>query len=104
MDVHPSDGNLLASCGGDQDVKIYDRVLNFVRKFEKLHQIKYYRFDSRELNFCLSIAYLDDVDCVRWSPRAVMIDTTSHDKTVKVVDFRTEKVLYSETTTKEGKE
>ena len=35
--------------------------------------------------------------CVRWSPNGDMIATASEDNSAKVIDFKTGKVIYSET-------
>lgn len=39
IDCCPANGNLLATCADDQDVKIYDRrESNIVKTFAKLHK------------------------------------------------------------------
>lgn len=41
---------------------------------------------------------LDDINCVRWGPNGNMLASASDDKTMKLLDFKTEKVLYTGTT------
>lgn len=41
---------------------------------------------------------LGAINCVRWSPSGDMLATASNDQTVKILDFKTGKELYTETT------
>ena len=46
---------------------------------------------------------LDYIKCVRWSPSGDMLATASCDKSAKVIEFKTGKVLHSGTTSDESK-
>ena len=45
--------------------------------------------------YCL----LAEINCVRWSPSGEMLATTSDDTAVKLLDFKTGKMLYTGNTT-----
>ena len=42
--------------------------------------------------------FRESIFCVRWSPNGDMLASASADKTAKVVDFKTGKVIFSGTT------
>ena len=45
IDCNPTNGNLLASCGSGQNIKIFDRrESRIVKVFGDLHEGKYYQF------------------------------------------------------------
>ena len=46
---------------------------------------------------------LDKINCVRWSPSGDELASASNDKTVKLVDFKTGKVLFTGNTSARGK-
>lgn len=82
-------GNLLASTGSDCNVKIFDkRESKVIQTFTDIHNSNiFYSFNK----FCL----VDWISCVRWSPAGDMIATSSWDKTVALLDFKTGKPLYT---------
>ena len=78
IDKFPQDSNLLALSG------IFDRrESKFVRLFQSFH--------------CWG-----GISCVRWSPDGDFIATASDDTYGKVVDLRTEKVIFSQATRDKG--
>jgi len=71
------DGNLLSLCSREKDVKIFDvREGAIVRSITNLHK--------------------DEINCVKWSPSSKMILTGSSDGTMRITDFKTEKMIHSE--------
>ncbi len=119
IDVCQSDANLLASGGDDEIIRIFDkRESKIVKSFEGVHSSK--EFPSFlvvicDLEFCFffnllkfvfhashfnyrSENILDYIYCVRWNPSGDMIASSSKDKTVKLLDIKTGKVLYTGTT------
>ena len=49
--------------------------------------------------FLKSKSYLlDSINCVRWSPNGDTLATASVDKTIKIIDSKTMKVLYTKKT------
>ena len=46
---------------------------------------------------------LGPITCVRWSPSGDMIATASYDRTIALVDIKTEKKIYTETTKDKSK-
>ena len=53
--------------------------------------------------FKVRIFILDPIRCVRWSPSGDQLASASDDKTVKLLNFNTGKVLYTGNTTDECK-
>ena len=47
--------------------------------------------------------FLDDINCVRWSPNGDMLATASNDMTAALLDFKTGKQLYAGNTSDERK-
>lgn len=94
IDVCQSNGNLLAADGIDRKIKVYDkRVSTIIKRFEVHSGIEYSfekmlikQFDMR----------LDVVCSVRWDARGSMLASSSFDKTVKLLDFGTGKIMYTE--------
>ena len=92
----PCRSNLLASGGYDKNIKIYDRrVSKIVKTIDDIHSG----------NICLAISsmlhiqynrYLKGlIHCVRWNPSGDLLATASSDKSAKVVDFKTGKIIHS---------
>ncbi len=124
IDVCQSNANLLASCGTDRIIRIFDkRESKIVKTFEDIHSGK--EFNSILLLFrywgfvcCLVWSnfpfthlvliidlkiIVETIFCVRWSQNGDMIASSSSDKTAKLLDFKTGKVLYTGTTSDESK-
>lgn len=92
IDCCPTNGNLLAACGRDLDIKIYDRrESKIVKTFAELYR-------SNDLTGLIELIslLLDQVTCVRWNSSGTTLVSGSTDSTVKVVDFNTGKILHSE--------
>ena len=47
--------------------------------------------------------FLEGISCVRWSPSGDMLASTSEDRTIALLDFKTGKRLYTGETLDEGK-
>ncbi len=123
IDVCQSNGNLLASGGQDSIIKIFDkRGSKIVKTFQGVHSskelhsifvfIRYWGFVCCLI--CLIFIFylqfddsfeitLDAVVCVRWNPSGDMIASSSWDKTAKLLDFKTGKVLHTGTNSDESK-
>ena len=101
MDVCQNDGNLLASGGEDKNINIFDkRESKIIKTFDSVHSGNNLDlFKKLTLNYCS----LDDIYCVRWSPSGDKLATASQDKTVKLLDFKTGKVLYTGITSDRSK-
>ena len=54
-------------------------------------------------NSLLNYFSLDFIFCVRWSPSGDKLVSASNDTTVKLLDFKTGKVLYTGSTSDRGK-
>ena len=106
IDVCQSNENLLAFGGQDKIVKIFDkRESKIVKTFDSIHTGKIIRLDDYFLHwsFCLIAEwiitlFLASINCVRWDPIGCSLASASEDKTVKLLDFKTGKVLYTGTT------
>ena len=97
IDICQSNGNLLATGGGDQNVKIFDkRESKIVKTFDGIHSSKILWF-VKLFQTC-NYNFLDGIACVRWNPSGNMLATASLDKSVKLLEFQTGKVLYTGTT------
>mgnify|MGYP003879840555 CR=1 FL=1 len=59
--------------------------------------------DLFKKRFNVWIYPLGDTSCVRWSPSGDKLASTSYDKTVKLLDFKTGKVLYTGNTSDNSK-
>ena len=94
IDVCQSNGNILVTGGMDENVKIFDkRESKIVQTFDGIHTSNISLFNKSFLN---SYCYLiDHIYCVRWSPSGDMIASSSSDKTVALLDFKTGKKLYT---------
>ena len=101
MDVCQNDGNLLASGGEDKNINIFDkRESKIIKTFDSVHSGNNLDlFKKLTLNYCS----LDYIYCVRWSPSGDKLATASQDKTVKLLDFKTGKVLYTGITSERSK-
>ena len=101
IDVCQSNGNLLAAGGWDQNLKYLTK--------EKQRLSRFLRFPAKVLCFISLIAlflrsilgFLDEINCIRWSPSGDMIASGSTDETVALLDFKTGKKLYHEKTSTE---
>ena len=93
IDACQNDGNLLATCGYDCNVKIFDkRVSKIINTFDDIHCCKFLEF----VKWIRIYSYLlDAVFCVRWSQSGGMLATASNDDSVIILDFKTGKVLYT---------
>ena len=86
IDVCQNDGNLLASGGNDNNIKIFDkRESKIIKTFDDIHSGN----NLDVLNFIPSAEF------VRWSPSGDKLASASDDTTVKLLDFKTGKVLYT---------
>ena len=94
IDVCPTNANLLASCGYDHSIKIFDRrESKIIKTIDRIHQSKI-QFKHERYSFYS----LDWVYSVRWKSSGDMVVTASADKSAKVIDFNTEKVIHTGTT------
>ena len=105
IDVCQNDGNLLASCGYDKIINIFDKRVSKIIKtfrgfFGGLHSGKNINL-FKKLTF--KLLFLDYVNCVRWSPSGDKLASASEDQTVKLLDFKTGKVLYTRKTSDKSK-
>ena len=92
IDICPNNGNLLAAGDSNGRIKIVDkREAKIVKIFEDIHL---------DETHCSAD---NGIDCVRWSPNGDMLASASRDTTTKLVEFTTEKVLYSGITSDERK-
>ena len=102
IDVCPNDGNLLAATGAGKIIQIYDkRALKLIKTFEKEHLGNI--ATSWWPNLLILLLMLIDspgnkigwINCVRWNANGDMLVTASNDKTAKLWDFKTGKMLYT---------
>lgn len=89
IDVCPNNGNLLASCGTDLNVKIFDkRELKIVKTFDT-------KFSGFPSNFMTH--YFNEIpgelSCVRWNPNGDKLATTGCYGGVMMWDITTGKSL-----------
>ena len=84
---------MIASGGVDSNIKIYDhRNSKIMRIFEDLHsgKRKKYKIVITKIDNTL-----DSICCVRWSRSGDLLASASYDKTAKLLDFKTGKVIYT---------
>ena len=95
IDVCQNDGNLLAVGGGTfGNIKIFDkRESKIIKTFDLVHSSN--NLDLFKYRLDVWIFILDAINCVRWSPSGDKLTSASRDKTVKLLDFKTGKVLYT---------
>ena len=85
---------MLAAGGEDKNVKIFDkRKSQVVQTFHGIHTRNIFLFNKSFL--ASNCYYIDDINCVRWSPSGDMLASSSYDKTVALLDFKTGKKLYT---------
>ena len=93
---------MLATGGEDKNVKIFDkRKSQIVQTFDGIHTGTIFLFNKSFLTS--NCYYIDAISCVRWSPSGDMLASSSDDKTVALLDFKTEKKLYTGKTADDSK-
>ena len=99
FDVCPTDANLLTSGGYDKKIKIYDRrESKIIKTFEGIHSGNIWLIINFAIYIILCIPIsLEVIYCVRWSSSGDMLATASLDRSAKVIDFKTGKVVHSDT-------
>ena len=96
IDVCQSNGNLVASGGNDQLVKIFDkRESKIVRTFGGIHESNIFYLFNRSFLTCCYCLFLDLIYCVRWSSTGDMLASASNDTTAALLDFKTGKKIYT---------
>ena len=89
---------MLAAGGDDRTVKIFDkRESKIVQTYDDIHIGNIFLFNKSFLTS--NCYYIDEINCVRWSPSGDMLVSSSGDKTVALLDFKTGKKLYTGKTT-----
>lgn len=106
IDVCQTNGNLLVA-DNYHDIKIIDkREAKIIKTFDAIHKgkillcflIRLILIFSLIFFFSCSICnrfWLDLINCVRWDPSGDLLSSASFDRTTKVLDFKTGKILYS---------
>ena len=85
---------MLVSGGWDKNVKIFDkRGSRVVQTFHGIHTSNIFLFNKSFMTS--NCYYIDHINCVRWSPSGDMLASTSDDRTVALLDFKTGKKLYT---------
>ena len=85
---------MLAAGGADKNVKIFDkRESKIVQTFAGNHTSNVFLFNKSFLTS--NCYYIGQINCVRWSPSGDMLASSSDDKTVALLDFKTGKKLYT---------
>lgn len=97
IDVSQNNGNLLASSDYEKIIKIFDkRESKIVKTFEGIHSSIFLLFAYLiMLTFNLLYFSRDIINCVRWNVTGDFLATASSDKTTKLLDFKTGKILYT---------
>lgn len=93
IDSCPNDGNLLATGGSDKNIKIFDKRASKIVKTFEIHSGMLPWFNIAFLT--VELLLIGMINCVRWSPDGGMLASASVDKTVKMLDFKTGKTLYT---------
>lgn len=102
IDVCKNDVNLVASVG-DENIKIYDRrVFDLVKTFENVHSGSSFN-QMIYMGLLIQVTTLGNINCVRWDQNGYMLATASNDKTMRIIDFTSGKILYSGNTQDESK-
>ena len=102
IDVCQNDGNLLVSGGDDRIIKIFNkRESKIIKTFDEVHSSNDLALFKQRFNVWIFI--VDQINCVRWSPSGDKLASASDDKTVKLFDFKTGKVLYTGETSNQSK-
>ena len=93
---------MLAVGGQDKNVKIFDkRESKIVQTFDGIHTRNIFLFNKSFLTS--NCYYIGEINCVRWSPSGDMLASSSDDKTVALLDFKTGKRLYTGKTPDDSK-
>ena len=83
-------------------MKIFDkRESKIVHTFDGIHTGTIFLFNKSFLTS--NCYYIGAINCVRWSPSGDMLASSSFDKTVALLDFKTGKKLYTGNTSGQGK-
>lgn len=99
IDVNPINGNLIATCGTDKNIKIYDRrESKIVKTFQESHTGKGAAIWLNITANYSTVNILDFVNCVRWDSIGEMLASAADDKTVKLWDFKTEDPTFTRMT------
>ena len=87
-------------------INIYDkRNSQIVKTFKDIHSSKKitYLVLASELMHYMKFIYIDWITCVRWDEKGERLASASYDRTAKVLDFASEKVIYTGKTADESK-
>ena len=83
-------------------MKIFDkRESKIIKTFDAVHSGN--NLDLFKKRLIVWINPLEGINCVRWSPSGDRLASASNDKTVKLLDFKTGKVLYTGNTSDQSK-
>lgn len=86
----------MATCDNDAIVTIFDkRTRKVVQSFDNIQRGGNIDFSHLRINLFPKF-FLEVIFCVRWSPGGDMLASAACDCTVKLWDFKTGKILYSE--------
>ena len=83
-------------------MKIFDkRESKIVQTFDGIHTGTIFLFNNSFLTS--NCYYIGTITCVRWSPSGDMLASSSEDRTVALLDFKTGKKLYTGKTSDNSK-